>query len=319
MSASAAVTPRAPRALRVLDPGVLTTVQDDGRPGLAHLGVPRSGWLDAGAATLANRLVGNRDDGNRLAGDRDGGDRDGGDRGAAVLECLGGGLRLVAGAALTLAVTGARCVPRVDARPVAFAEPVTVPAGATVDLGPLTGGARAYLAVSGGVRVPAVLGSRATDTLSRLGPSPLAAGDELLVGPPDGRPAPVDALVHPGTVAGPAGSGAVTLRVDAGPRDDWFVDGLAALTRSSYTVASEADRVGVRLEGARLERSRRDELPSEGVVLGAVQVPADGCPLVFLRDHPTTGGYPVVAVVRTADLDRCAQLRPGDAVSFRRA
>ena len=290
------------RVLRVLDPGALTTVQDDGRPGLAHLGVPRSGWLDAGAARLANRLVGNGDDGAR---------------GAAVLECLGGGLRLVAGTALTVAVTGARCVPRVDGRAVAFAEPVTVPAGATLSLGALTGGARAYLAVSGGVRVPAVLGSRATDTLSGLGPPPLAAGDELPVGPPGGRPAPVDALVHP-RPAQPAPA-PVTLRVAPGPRADWFVDGLAALTRSSYTVATEADRVGVRLEGPRLERARREELPSEGIVLGAVQVPADGRPLVFLRDHPTTGGYPVVAVVLGADLDRCAQLRPGDEVSFRPA
>lgn len=288
------------RVLRVLDPGAFTTVQDDGRPGLAHLGVPRSGWLDAGAARLANRLVGNGD--------------------AAVLECLGGGLRVLTATAVTVAVTGARCAPRVDGRAVAFAEPVTVPAGATLSLGALTGGARAYVAVSGGVRVPAVLGSRATDTLSGLGPSPLAAGDELPVGPPGGRPAPVDALVHPR----PASSGhdaptPVTLRVAPGPRADWFVDGLAALTRSSYTVATEADRVGVRLEGPRLERSRQEELPSEGIVLGAVQVPADGRPLVFLRDHPTTGGYPVVAVVLGADLDRCAQLRPGDEVRFRRA
>lgn len=299
---SASVGPGA-RVLRVLDPGALTTVQDDGRPGLAHLGVPRSGWLDAGAARLANRLVGNGD--------------------AAVLECLGGGLQVVAGAALTVAVTGARCVPRVDGRAVAFAEPVTVPAGRTLSLGALTGGARAYLAVSGGVRVAAVLGSRATDTLSGLGPPPLAANDELPVGPPGGRPAPVDALVHPRSAldhpAGLAAPAPVSLRVAPGPRADWFVDGLAALTRSSYTVATEADRVGVRLEGPRLERARREELPSEGIVLGAVQVPVDGRPLVFLRDHPTTGGYPVVAVVLAGDLDRCAQLRPGDAVSFRRA
>ncbi len=120
---------------------------------------------------------------------------------------------------------------------------------------------------------------------------------------------------------GPGGT-ATVLRVGPGPRADWFVDGLAALVGrptggATYTVAGEADRIGVRLEGPRLTRAVTSELPSEGLVLGAVQVPADGRPLVFLRDHPTTGGYPVVAVVRPDDLDRVAQLRPGDAVSFR--
>ncbi len=292
------------RALEVLDAGVLTTVQDAGRPGLAHLGVPRSGWLDAGSARLANRLVGNPD-------------ADG--PGDALLECLGGGLRLRTQTALTVALTGAPAVLRVDGRAVAHAEPVTVPAGVTIAVGPPAAGARSYLAVAGGVHVPPVLGSRSTDTLSGIGPTPLAVGDELPVGQVRRPPAPVDV---PGgrAVTGPDAAGTATvLRVQPGPRADWFVGGLDALVAgTAYTVAGEADRIGVRLEGPRLVRAVTEELPSEGVVLGAVQVPTDGRPLVFLRDHPTTGGYPVVAVVRRDDLDRVAQLRPGDAVRFRR-
>ncbi|QIK66794.1 biotin-dependent carboxyltransferase family protein [Nocardioides sp. HDW12B] len=294
------------RALDVLDAGMLTTVQDAGRPGLAHLGVPRSGWLDAGSARLANRLVGNPD--------LDGPD---GGPGEALLECLGGGLALRTRTALTVALTGAPVDLRVDSRPVAYAEPVTVAAGATIALGRPTSGVRSYLAVAGGVRVPTVLGSRSTDTLSGIGPAPLAAGDELPVGPAPGPPAALDT---PGRVGTSAPTATTTmLRVGPGPRADWFVDGLDALLGGApYTVAGEADRIGVRLEGPCLARSVTAELPSEGLVLGAVQVPADGQPLVFLRDHPTTGGYPVVAVVHRDDLDRVAQLRPGDAVRFRR-
>lgn len=294
------------RGLEVLDPGVLSLVQDDGRPGLAHLGVPRSGWLDAGAARLANRLVGNepREDSPE----------------AAVLECLGGGLVLRSAEAVTVAVTGAPCPVRVGARPAPHAEAVTVPAGVELALGRPVLGARSYLAVAGGIAADPVLGSRATDTLSGLGPPRLEAGELLPVGVASGPARPADGLA---AVAARWG-GPVELRVAPGPREDWFEAGtLAALATSTYRVAAEADRVGIRLDGPALMRADRadapTELPSEGVVLGSVQVPADGRPLVFLRDHPTTGGYPVVAVVLSADLDRCAQLRPGDEVSFRRA
>lgn len=294
------------RRLTVLDPGALATVQDAGRPGLAHLGVPRSGWLDAGSAGLANRLVGN-----------DTGAADPGP-GAALLECLGGGLRVRTASALTIAVTGARGEVRVDGRAVAHGEPVSVPAGAELALGALVTGARAYLAVAGGIEPPPVLGSRSTDTLSGLGPAPLAAGDELPVGAVLGPPAALD--VAPAASHRAPGR-PVELRLAPGPRADWFVDGLDALVGTTTTVAGEADRIGVRFDGPALRRTpdtRDRELPSEGVALGAVQVPADGRPLVFLRDHPTTGGYPVVAVVARDDLDLVAQLRPGDAVSFRR-
>jgi biotin-dependent carboxylase-like uncharacterized protein len=281
------------RVLEVLEPGPLTTVQDRGRPGWAHLGVPRAGALDAGAAALANRLVGNDDD-------------------AALLETTLGGVTLRLSSATTVAVTGAACPVRVDGRAVAFAEPVTVRAGAEVAVGPARHGVRSYLAVAGGLAVEPVLGSRSTDTLAWLGPPRLAAGAVLPLGPPQARPAALD--VH----AVRRARGPVVLRFRTGPRRDWFAaDAVRTLTAGPYAVTADSNRVALRLDGTGLERSREGELASEGIVLGAVQVPPSGRPLVFLNDHPTTGGYPVLGVVHPQDLDACAQLRPGEQVSFR--
>jgi biotin-dependent carboxylase-like uncharacterized protein len=280
------------RFLLVMDPGPLTTVQDRGRPGWAHLGVPRSGALDTAAAALANRLVGNPAE-------------------AAVLETTLGGVGVRASTAMTLAVTGADASVTVDGRPVATREPVAVGPGQTLFVGPARTGLRSYVAAAGGIEVPKVLGSRSTDTLSGMGPAPLTKGQELPVGEPVGDPHGVDVSV----VRPPARP--VLLRLRPGPREDWFTDAaLETLTRSTYAVSSDSNRVGVRLHGPRLDRRRTEELPSEGLVLGAIQVPASGEPLVFLNDHPTTGGYPVIGVVTPDDLPACAQLRPGDEVRF---
>jgi len=276
----------------VLGTGASVLVQDDGRPGHAHLGVPRSGWLDPDAATLANRLVGNP-------------------AGHAVLECLLGGLRLRTATAVTVAVTGSPCSLTGGGRPVAFGEPVSLAGGDELVLGTPVSGLRCYVALAGGVEVEPVLGSRSTDTLSGVGPPRVQAGDVLPLGPPVGEPSPAEGVTW-------SWPGAVVLGLWPGPRADWFTDGaLATLTTATYAVDADTDRVGLRLDGPALGRSREGELPSEGIVLGAVQVPADGRPLVFLRDHPTTGGYPVVAVVDPRDLSACAQLRPGDEVRFR--
>jgi biotin-dependent carboxylase-like uncharacterized protein len=276
------------RELTIADPGPLTTVQDLGRRGLAHLGVPRAGALDTPAAGLANRLVGNP-------------------AGAAVLETTMGGVTFSVAAAMTLAVTGAPSPVSVDGRSVAFGEAVSLREGEVVAVGPATAGVRAYVAFAGGISVEPVLGSRSTDTLAMVGPPVPKAGAVLPVGPAYGVPG--DATP---TQRRPTGD--VLLRYDPGPRADW----LEPLPRAAYTVAEESNRVGLRLAGDPLARIRHDELPSEGIVLGAVQVPASGQPLVFLNDHPTTGGYPVVAVVAPEDLPRCAQLRPGDTVRFLR-
>jgi biotin-dependent carboxylase-like uncharacterized protein len=276
-------------SLEVLAVGASVLVQDRGRPGWAHLGVPRSGALDAPAAELGNRLVGNTP-------------------GAACLEVLLGGLALRAQAGVWLAVTGAPCPVVVDGRARAFGEPLWLPPGSELRLGRPDAGLRTYVAVAGGIAVEPVLGSRSTDTLGRLGPAPLVAGDRVPVGTPSGSPAAVD-TPRPG-VPGP-------LRLTVGPRAD-RVDGDAIdlLSRTAYAVSPSSDRIGMRLEGEPLPLVSRAELPSEGMVLGAVQVPPDGTPVVLLADHPTTGGYPVVAVVDEADLWQCAQLRPGEPVRF---
>ena len=173
-------------------------------------------------------------------------------------------------------------------------------------------GLRSYLAMRGGIDVPAVLGSRSTDTLSGLGPAPLRAGDRLAVGSLAGE----EPFVDIAAVGAPAER--PVLRVLPGPRRDWLApEAWAELGRAEWTVSTDSDRVGVRLAGPRLARARDDELPSEGLVPGAVQVPPDGAPVLFLADHPVTGGYPVLAVVVTADLGAAAQLRPGDVVRFR--
>ncbi len=278
---------RSPRALTVVRPGALTTVQDAGRRGAAYLGVPRAGALDVAAARLANRLVGNPP-------------------GAALLETTVDGVALRAGTAVTVAVTGAPADVRAGDRPGSWGVAQGVLAGEVLDVGPALAGVRSYVAIAGGVDVPAVLGSRASDTLAGLGPAPLAVGDLLPLGTPSGPPPDVEFTV-------PA-AGRVVLRVRPGPRADWLgPDGLAALLAGPYILSPLSNRVGARLTGPGVPRAD-GELDSEGMVLGAVQLPPDGQPVVMLADHPTTGGYPVVAVVDPRDLDALAQARPGDAV-----
>ena len=270
-------------------------MQDRGRPGWASIGVPRSGAADPAAHDLANRLVGNRPE-------------------AATVEMTAGGLRVRAGTAVLVAVTGAPLPVSVDGRGAPVSAPFVVPAGAVLAFGIPPRGLRSYLAVRGGVDVPAVLGSRSTDTLSGLGPAPLAAGDRL----PVGSLAAEEPFVDVAPVAGPADR--PVLRVLPGPRRDWLApDAWTALVEAEWTVSPDSDRVGARLTGPRLARARDGELPSEGLVTGAVQVPPDGAPVLFLADHPVTGGYPVLAVVVTADLPAAAQLRPGDRLRFRPA
>ncbi|WP_210592024.1 biotin-dependent carboxyltransferase family protein [Streptomyces sp. GESEQ-35] len=280
------------RALVVVRAGALTTVQDRGRPGHAHLGVPRSGALDGPAAALVNRLVGNPPE-------------------TAVLETTLNGCAVRPRSTVTMAVGGAPCPVTVDGRPVAWGTPVRVPAGSVLDVGSAVSGVRSYLAVTGGVAVEPVLGSRSTDLLSGLGPPPLTDGTVLPLGHPVGPHARVDVAPHP---APPA---ELVLHVTLGPRDDWFTrEAIRTFTSRPYRVSAASNRIGLRTEGPALERALPGELPSEGMVLGAVQVPPDGRPVIFLADHPTTGGYPVIAVVRTLDLPPTAQAAPGTPVRF---
>ncbi|MFE2945122.1 biotin-dependent carboxyltransferase family protein [Streptomyces sp. NPDC059255] len=280
------------RAFAVVRQGPLTTVQDLGRGGHAHLGVARSGALDRPALRLANRLVGNAE-------------------GDAALETTLGGCAVRPRRAVTVAVTGAPCAVTVAGRPAAWGAPVRVPAGAVLDIGPAVSGVRSYVAFGGGIAVRPVLGSRATDLLSGLGPAPLGDGAVVVLGRPAGRAAWLDG------VPAPAPPDELVLRIRLGPRDDWFTPAaLRTLTTAVYRVSSASNRIGLRTQGPPLERAVPAELPSEGLVDGAVQVPPDGCPLVFLADRPTTGGYPVVAVVAGRDLAAAAQAAPGTPVRF---
>ncbi|MFF1557361.1 biotin-dependent carboxyltransferase family protein [Streptomyces sp. NPDC058279] len=281
--------------LLVVRAGALTTVQDLGRPGFAHLGVPRSGALDAGAHALANRLVGNPAQ-------------------AATLESTSDGVALRARAPVTVAVTGAPCAVRVSGRPAAWGSPVRLGAGAELEVGRAESGLRSYVAVRGGFAVPPVLGSRSTDLLSGLGPAVLSAGTVLPVGPAAADPVRgADALGVPG----PPSELVLPLRL--GPRADWFeAASVARLLRSPYRVSARSNRIGLRTEGGPpLARRRGGELPSEGMVLGAVQIPPDGLPVLFLADHPVTGGYPVLGVVLPGrPLDAAAQARPDTPIRF---
>ncbi|WP_421734848.1 biotin-dependent carboxyltransferase family protein [Cellulomonas sp.] len=281
-------------ALEVVDPGLLTLVEDLGRPGWAHIGVGRSGAADAGALRLANRLVAN-------------------DEGAAGLEVLLGGLRVRARGAVTVALTGGHGPAWVDGRPVGHEAVLELRDGSELRLGTVELGLRTYVAVRGGIDAPPVLGSRSTDQLAGLGPAPLAAGDVLPVGP-----APADWPVVDVAPVRPDQGGA--LPIVRGPHADWFDDALERLCGPhEYRVTPATNRVAVRLDGPTLGRTAQHEgreLPSEGLVVGAVQVPPDGRPVVFGVDHPVTGGYPVVAVVRRHALGRLGQLRPGDPVRF---
>ncbi len=283
-------------ALRVVAPGMFSTIQDLGRPGWFHAGVGVSGAADRGSLALANRLVGNEES-------------------AAAIECVLGRVNLTTTAPTVLAVTGAPAPIAVDGRAEGLASVLFLEEGQRLELGIAPVGLRCYIAVRGGIDVAPVLGSRSRDTLAGLGPEPLRAGDELPIGPPPRRwpelaLAPVAAMRDEPVVA----------RVGLGPRDDWFENPTDLFT-GSWEVSSDSDRIGLRLDRAgdapALRRIASGELPTEGMPLGAIQVPPSGQPVVFLADHPITGGYPVVGTVIDADVDALAQARPGQRVRFR--
>lgn len=277
--------------LEILRTGPFAVVEDLGRPGLAHLGVSRSGAADRRAHKLANRLVANPDDR------------------ATVEVTFGGFAARVRGSDVDIAVTGADTDPTVDGIKFGTNSIQHVRDGQVISLGAPRAGLRSYLAVRGGVCVEPVLGSRSYDVMSAIGPSPLRAGDRLPIGEhtaeyPELDQAPVAAI--PGSV--------VDLSVVSGPRDDWFLDP-DALVRTAWVASDRSDRVGMRLVGRPLQCLHPDrQLPSEGATRGAIQVPPNGLPVILGPDHPVTGGYPVVGVVIDDDVDKIAQVRPGQSV-----
>ena len=278
--------------LAVVRGGALTTVQDFGRPGFAHLAVPRSGALDLPAMRLANRLVGNPEK-------------------SAVLETTLDGVALKPGRLCHIAVTGAISDVRINGRHAAWAMPLLVRAGEVLEVGRALYGVRSYIAVSGGITVAPTMGSRSTDLLTGLGP-PIVLTDTLLpLGPAMGEPAQIDFAPYP------VPSKEIILNCFLGPRDGRMTDESIALLRSAtWTVGAQSNRIGLRIEGPTLHLRTNNELRSEGLVLGSVQVPPDGMPIVFLADHPTTGGYPVIGVVPAPDIWRCAQATVGSRIRF---
>jgi biotin-dependent carboxylase-like uncharacterized protein len=286
-------TPNVPTpALEVLATGPLALIQDLGRPGLAAIGVGRSGAADRGSFQLGAQLLAQ-------------------DCAAAAIEVTLGGLVVRAHGAVVLALTGAPAQASVDGTDVAHLTWFVLGDGHTLRLATPRIGLRTYLSVRGGVDVPAVLGSRASDVLSGLGPAPLRVGDIL----PVGAAPPTFSSVDAGP-ARPMTNGPIAVRALLGPRDDWLADP-RALAATPWTVSSRSDRVGIRLEGQALRRHESrlgQELLSEGVVRGSIQVPPDGAPVILLADHPVTGGYPVAAVVKGADVDLLAQAVPGQSV-----
>lgn len=275
--------------------------QDLGRPGLASQGVSESGALDRTAMIEANRCLGNP-------------------RNAAVIEVLFGGFAFKADRPVTVAVTGAPCPLTIrmatgSESSATFASPIALDAGDELVLGIPPEGMMSYLALRGGFEVQPVLGSAATDTLAKVGPAPIAAGDNLV--PAERRSLavmPTDAKQRRLPRAGEV----VTLDIVLGPRTDWFTEqGVATLISQEWDVTPQSSRVGMRLDGkVAIERSDNAELPSEGTALGAIQVPHSGQPVLFLADHPLTGGYPVIGVVASHHLDLAGQIPIGARIRF---
>ncbi|HYI34890.1 MAG TPA: 5-oxoprolinase/urea amidolyase family protein [Glaciibacter sp.] len=288
------------RGIRVISPGVQSLFQDLGRPGNARWGVGASGAADVGSLRRGNRIVGNRPIAASIEVAY----------GGLVVESLGDQVFAVTGAPLPLTVASPT---RRDWHP-DMATPFPLRDGETLTLHTPERGVRTYLAVRGGFEADVVLGSRATDSLSGLGPAPVSPGalyavaddiDSGVVGWPEIQPD------FPGI-------GVTELGVVPGPGVEWFGDnGLARLVGQDWQVTAQSNRVGVRLQGEPVERVRSNELPSEGVVTGSIQVPPAGLPVLFLADHPITGGYPVIAVVIPEHLDRAAQIPIGGRIRFR--
>jgi biotin-dependent carboxylase-like uncharacterized protein len=281
--------------LEILQPGPQALLQDHGRYGCSSIGVGRSGAADVAAYQLGSRLVAHG-------------------QGRAALEVTMGGLVARVHGSLTLALTGADASATVDGHTVAHAAPLDLSDGQELRLAMPAAGLRTYVTVRGGFDVDAELGSRSSDTLAGLGPDPVGEGDLLGVADFDGPFPNVDVAPVP-----VPSTGRVSLAVTPGPRLDWFAE-TDTLHERVWTVSERSNRIGVRLQGDPMERVEAradDELPSEGMVRGCVQVPPDGQPVIFGNDHPLTGGYPVVAIVTAADMDRVAQLAPGQEVLLR--
>ncbi len=282
--------------IRILDPGPLTTVQDLGRSGQLRYGIPQSGALDRFALIAANRLVGNRDD-------------------AAGLEFTVLGPSFETDGRCTIALTGAEFRLTVNGREAPQWTRIGLQPGDVVKIGATRAGLRGYVAFSGGIDVPIVLGSRSTYVRGAFGGHEgraLRRGDWLRVFAGEETASwdfPRDMI--------PNYRDEPVLRVVLGPQDDRFsAGGIAAFLGSAYRLLPQSDRMGARLQGSRIEHTQGHDIISDGTALGSVQVPGDGQPIVLLADRQSTGGYTKIATVCSFDIGRVGQLRPGQSLRF---
>jgi antagonist of KipI len=289
------------RRVIVVEPGLLTTVQDLGRSGLLRFGVTSGGALDQAALILGNRLVGSEPE-------------------AAGLEITLIGPRLQFASEVVLALTGADLDAKLNGQPVPMWQPFLVKSGDELSFAPggAAGGARAYLCLAGGITVPPVMGGRGTDLFAHFGGldgRALRGGDQLPLGDVSDRP---EALLRRRLAAPPPVlTTGEPIRVVLGPQADRFTEAaIAVLLSEPYTVSAKADRMGLRLNGPRLEHVAGADLISEGIHQGSIQVPGDGLPIALTRARQTVGGYPKIATVIGADLDQLGQRRPGDPMRF---
>jgi biotin-dependent carboxylase-like uncharacterized protein len=287
--------------LFVVEPGLLTTVQDLGRVGYQRVGVPPSGPMDRAAFMVANRLVGNP-------------------AGAAALECTIKGPRLEVRQAATIGVAGAPMGFTINGQEAPSWTALRVRPGDVLAFQMASAGCRAYLAVAGGIDVPLALGSRATylrGRLGGLGGRALQKGDALPVGKASPEAVREDRRVPP--ALRPAYPAERECRVILGPQDDRFTsEGIRAFLEGPYDVTPQADRMGYRLKGPEITHARGHDIVSDGIPLGGIQVPGEGQPIVLLVDRQTTGGYTKIATVISVDVGAIGQTRPGHRIRFRR-
>ncbi len=285
-------------SIKVITPGMLSTIQDGGRKGFAAMGFNASGVMDVRSYHIANALVGNFTD-------------------EAVIEMtyLGGSFKFLE--SNYIAITGADMSPKLDGVPVEMYTTVFVKQDETLTFSAAESGMRAYIAVRGGIDVPVIMGSRSTNLKCKLGGldgRPLKAGD--IIPCRDVYDEFHKHLIHSAPKED-FGSDEITVRVLLGPQDDYFTDhGIKTFLNSTYTVTNESDRMGCKLSGEKIEYKNTVDIISDGIVFGSIQIPRTGNPIIMLADRQTTGGYAKIATVISVDLPLLAQARPGTKVRF---
>jgi len=286
--------------IKVIKPGFLTTVQDSGRMGYQQFGMPVAGAMDQFSVQIANRLVGNEPD-----------------EGALEITMMGPELEFI-GEAL-LAITGADLTPVINGKPAPMWQSFTVKMGDVLSFKGMKSGTRSYLAIAGGLDLPEIMGSKSTYLKGKLGGyegRALKAGDTLRVKAPAYEFKSFKGAYLPEKLR-PKFGNSYTVRVVLGPQDDYFTEeGIKTFFASTYKITHEADRMGYRLDGPKIEHKQGADIISDGIALGAVQVPGHGSPIVMLADRQTTGGYAKIATVITPDINLLSQAKTGDTVNF---